>query len=116
MIDDYTRLPAAERVEPWPAARAGVVADLDAERIGRAAVVLGAGRHRTDADVDPGVGIEIVAPIGTPVAAGDPVLRLSMDDATPLEAVRELLSGAVTIADNAPAPLPLVLEVIDNRP
>jgi pyrimidine-nucleoside phosphorylase len=115
VIDDYSRLPAAHAREPWKAPRAGIVAWLDAELIGRAAVALGAGRDRADAEVDPAVGIEIVAPVGTAVQPGDPVLFVSCDDASRVDAARTLLSGAVTIEDAAPAGRPLVLAEIDGR-
>ena len=112
VIDDYTLFPKARCHEDWPADRSGVVAAFDAERLGRAAAILGAGRHRADAEVDPSVGIDIVAPAGTTVSAGDPVLRLSMGQSAHLDEVRALLSGAVTIADRGPEASPLVLEVI----
>ena len=48
-----------------PRRRAGYVTSLHAERIGRAAVWLGAGRGKLDDVIDPGVGIEVLAPRGT---------------------------------------------------
>ena len=42
----------------------GYVAGLEAERVGRAAVALGAGRAKLDDVVDPAVGIEVLAPVG----------------------------------------------------
>ena len=52
VVDDYARLPAAAHREDWRAPRDGIVAWLDAELIGRAAVALGAGRDRADARPD----------------------------------------------------------------
>ncbi len=43
--------------------------------VGRAAVALGAGRDRVDAAVDPGVGIDVLVPLGASVKAGDAVPR-----------------------------------------
>src|SRR6185369_1095927 len=59
VVDDYDRLPSVRHREPWVAPRAGFVARMDAELVGRAAVALGAGRDRADAAVDPAVGIDI---------------------------------------------------------
>jgi thymidine phosphorylase len=115
VIDDYNLLPAARRQTPWTARRGGVVAKLDAELIGRAAVALGAGRDRADAGVDPAVGIDVVAPPGARVAAGDAVLVVSCDDPGRLAAAGALLADAVTIADEAPAAPPLVIDIIDGR-
>jgi pyrimidine-nucleoside phosphorylase len=115
VIDDYNRLPTARLQTLWKARRGGVVARLDAELIGRAAVALGAGRDRADAGVDPAAGITIVAPVGAKVDAGDAVLVVSCDDPGRLAAAEALLADAVTIADEAPPPSPLVIDIIDGK-
>jgi pyrimidine-nucleoside phosphorylase len=113
VLDDYRRLPSVDHKEPWTAPRTGVVARLDAELVGRAAVALGAGRDRADASVDPAVGIDIAAPVGTAVRAGDPVLVIACASADRIASARALLDRAIDVADIAPAPRPLVLGVID---
>jgi len=115
VVDDYSRLPAAARREPWRAPRAGFVAAMDAELVGRAAVVLGAGRDRVDAGVDHSVGIQVVSPVGAQVAAGDAVLEVACDDAVRRAAAMSLLDQAIAIGDAAPVPRPLVLGGIDGR-
>ncbi|NUR55040.1 MAG: thymidine phosphorylase, partial [Acidobacteria bacterium] len=55
VIDDPTRMPSAPDRDGVQAARDGFVAAIDAELVGRAAVLLGAGRDRLDAAIDPGV-------------------------------------------------------------
>jgi pyrimidine-nucleoside phosphorylase len=97
VVDDYGILPIGVLQEPLRADREGVVTGLDAGRIGQAAVALGAGRDRVDADVDPGAGIEILAPVGTSVTLGDPVLLLIANDPARAIAARTALEGAVTI-------------------
>jgi pyrimidine-nucleoside phosphorylase len=88
---------------------------MDAEFVGRAAVVLGAGRDRVDADVDPAAGIDVAAPVGTRVGAGEAVFTLMTSDRARLDAARRLLDEAVDIGDRAPATRPPVLETIDGR-
>jgi pyrimidine-nucleoside phosphorylase len=110
VIDDYSLLPSGGVQETWIAPRSGCVADMHAELIGRAAVLLGAGRDRVDAGIDPAAGIEILARPGDPVDAGEPVLMLTAGRADRIAAARALLDQAVTIGD-APAPVrPLVLD------
>jgi pyrimidine-nucleoside phosphorylase len=98
VVDDYARLPAPARRASWPAPKSGVVQAIDAERVGQAAVVLGAGRDRVDGAIDPGAGIEVTAPIGTSVRAGEPVLICGAADESRLAAGLAQLDGAVTIA------------------
>jgi thymidine phosphorylase len=114
VIDDYARLPAPQLERPWRAPRSGVVARLDAELIGRAAVVLGAGRDRVDAPIDPAAGLTVVAAVGDRVTAGEPVLLLAGGDETRMQAAEALLRGAIEIGEEAPTTRPLVLGVVDE--
>jgi pyrimidine-nucleoside phosphorylase len=112
VIDDYSRLPSAPDSQPIAAAQAGYVQDLEAERIGRAAVALGAGRSRMEDAVDHGVGIAVAAPVGSRVSAGDPVLILRHRAGRGLPAATALVSSAIQIGPQAPAIQPLVVETI----
>jgi pyrimidine-nucleoside phosphorylase len=113
VVDDDRRLPAAPDREPVRAPRSGFVAGLRAWNVGDASVVLGAGRARLGDAIDPGVGIEILAPPGAEVREGDAVLMVHHRGGRGLDEARSLLSAAIAIGDEAPAPWPLVLERIE---
>jgi thymidine phosphorylase len=113
VIDDYARLPRASHESPWCAPHAGYVARIDAEAVGRAAVVLGAGRDRADAGVDHGVGIAVVAPVGTQIRAGAPILLITCDDPARVAAAERVLDGAIAVTDEAPPLSGLILETIN---
>ena len=59
VVDDYGRLAQAPRRTTIAADRTGYVTDLNAERIGIGAMMLGAGRNRAEDPVDPAVGVVI---------------------------------------------------------
>ena len=103
VVDDYSLLPTAPSRHLVPATRAGYVARLDAELIGRASVLLGAGRDRVEDAVDPAVGIIILAKPGRQVSAGEPILELHYREQAKLDAALTLVSRAVTIGDAPPA-------------
>jgi pyrimidine-nucleoside phosphorylase len=109
IVDDYSRLPSAPARVPVTAARSGVVGGLDAERIGRASVALGAGRDRADQAVDPAVGILVLAPPGTTVREGDAVLELHYRDPARLAAALPVATSAIEIGDGPAGRRPLVL-------
>ena len=114
VLDDYRRLPSASAEHRVVAPHDGYVTGLRAGSIGRAAVALGAGRARLEDQIDHGVGIDVLAPVGTEVRAGDAVLLLrhrqrGLDAAVPLAA------GAVIVSDAPPAPAPLILETIGSH-
>ena len=112
VIDDYGLLPVGRLQEPWRADEEGVVTGIDAEMVGRAAVALGAGRERVDAEIDPGAGIEILAPVGTAVTVGDPVLLLIANDPGRIRAARAILARAVTVDTLPPPATPLVIDTV----
>jgi thymidine phosphorylase len=102
VVDDYSRLPHVADRHVVAASRAGFVTALDAERVGRASVALGAGRDRVEDPVDPAVGIIVVAKPGDEVRAGDPVLELHYRDRARLETAVRLTTEAISIGDQAP--------------
>ena len=85
---------------------------LQAELVGRAAVCLGAGRAKLDDVVDPGVGIEVLAPVGTAVQKGAPVLRAHHRAGRGLDDARVLLEQAIQIGADRPERMPLIVERI----
>jgi len=111
-LDDYTRLPTAPNREMLTAPRDGVVIRMRAEALGRAAVGLGAGRDTLDAAIDPAVGFTIVAPIGTRVTRGDPVIEIHHRGGRGLAEARRLLEAAIEYGDAPVATRPIVLERI----
>lgn len=110
MIDDTATLPRAPVREVFTAPRAGYVARLDAGLLGRAAVVLGAGRARAEDAVDPAVGFELAAVSGDRVGAGDPIVIVHAQSSADVVGVRPMLADAVSLADAAPARRPLILD------
>ncbi len=114
VVEDRTRLPHVPVSDRFPAARSGFVGDMQADLIGRAAMVLGAGRERLDTIIDPAAGLVLRAKPGDRVAAGDPLVDLYAGAGARLDEARDLLARAITIS---PAPLalqPLVLGVVQQ--
>jgi thymidine phosphorylase len=112
VIDHYGRLPKPTHREAWEAPRDGVVVAIDAELVGRAAVALGAGRDRAEADVDPAAGVDLHVTVGTRVRRGDPVLTLESRETGRIAQARALINKAVAFGDQLPPRAPLVLETI----
>jgi pyrimidine-nucleoside phosphorylase len=113
-LDDYRLLPSAPDREQIRAPRPGVVAAIHAGHVGDACVRLGAGRSRLDETIDHGVGIELLAPPGTDVRAGDTVFIVHHRGGRGLGDALALLDAAIVVDDASPAPRPLVLERITD--
>jgi pyrimidine-nucleoside phosphorylase len=105
-------LPAAPVVQAVPAPHDGVVRRLGAIHIGAAALHLGAGRRTTDDAIDHAVGVVCLAKRGDHVTAGQPIAEVhARDEAAAALAVDEVLA-AYELADDAPPPRSIVLEVL----
>jgi pyrimidine-nucleoside phosphorylase len=115
VIDDYARLPSSSERAVVVAPHAGFVSKLAAEAIGRAAVALGAGRGRLDDVIDPGVGIEVIAPPGTEVARGAPVLAVRHRQGRGLEEAMALLTRAIEVSELAPSDTALIVGRISGE-
>jgi thymidine phosphorylase len=67
---------AAPVIVPLASPATGVLRRLDAGCVGRTLVALGAGRSRATDTIDPAVGVDRMLKTGTPVSAGEPLLRV----------------------------------------
>jgi thymidine phosphorylase len=88
----------------------GYIHRLDAELVGRASMLLGAGRATVGDTIDPAAGIVIHRKPGAAVTTGDPILELHYNDGGDLAGATRLATRAINIAA-APPPAPtLVLD------
>ncbi len=92
--------------------REGYITSMQAEKIGMAAQLLGAGRA-TKADViDPAVGLVMHKRRGMFIGPNDPIATLYINDAVHAEAAIEALKAAITVSAERPDPVPMVYDVI----
>jgi pyrimidine-nucleoside phosphorylase len=115
VVDDYGNLPSAPRRALVPAERSGYVLALDAELIGRATMVLGAGRDRVEDAIDAGVGAILLKVPGEAVQAGEPLLELHYREPSRLGTALTLVKQACVLGDS-PSPLPQqILEILGEE-
>ncbi len=107
------RLPRAPIQEPVGAEAEGTVAAVDAEALGHAAILLGAGRPRGDERIDPAAGIVIHRKLGDPVRRGEPLVTLHASQAERLAPAAARVRAAYRIGRDARAPGPLVLDTVE---
>lgn len=112
VLDRPDRLPAARLRRELPAPSAGYVVRADADGIGRACVVVGAGRTRVEDAVDPAVGVSAIAKIGERVDKGQPLIVLHANDETKAEEATRLLEDSFRVEERSVTPLPLIGEII----
>jgi pyrimidine-nucleoside phosphorylase len=109
VVDHPGLLPRAKFQEELPAPRSGYVTVCDALKVGVAAMRLGAGRERKEDNIDPGVGITIVAKPGERVDEGQPLARILYNEEGRLAMARPLLKRAFHIGTIPAAQPSLIL-------
>jgi pyrimidine-nucleoside phosphorylase len=105
-------LPEARLIREVFAPRGGYVTRLAARPVGTAALRLGAGRREKDEPVDHAVGVVCLRKRGDAVERGQPLAEVhARDEHAALEAAEAVLA-AYELADEPPAPRPIVLETL----
>ena len=100
-------LPVSGEAREVAAPRTGHVARLGALNVGRAALLLGAGRERKGNEIDPGAGVEVLVKVGDEVEAGQSVARLY--GKRNAERAGELVLGALEVSDGPVERPPAIL-------
>jgi pyrimidine-nucleoside phosphorylase len=112
IVDDYSLLPVAADTHVVGAPAEGYLASLDGFLVGRASMLLGAGREKASDRIDPSVGITVRAKPGDELEAGEPILELHYRDEARLRAAIGVAEQAIVMSDRAPAPSPLIIDSI----
>lgn len=110
IVDDPGKLPQAKHIIELPALEEGVVAELVADEIGTAAMLLGAGRATKESEIDLAVGLMLNKKIGDPVKKGDSLVTIHANREN-VEDVKEKLYASIRIAEHADAPV-LVHDIV----
>ena len=109
VVEDRSLLPSVSEREQYVAARDGYVTRMNAEAIGLATNLLGAGRTRVGEPIDHAVGLVIRAKPGTRVERGQPIIEVHHRAGRGVDAALALFSDAVTIGEEPPERRPVVL-------
>ena len=116
VCDDIDRLPLAAKKTQILAPRPGFVAAIDTEGVGIASMMLGAGRTRSEDDVDPAVGLTIRAAIGQELRAGDPLAVCWHHEGQDISAAEAKLLASYTIGYEPVEAPELILDTLEVSP
>ncbi|MEA4939879.1 MAG: thymidine phosphorylase [Christensenella sp.] len=111
-LEGMEQLCAVKRQVPVLAKAGGYVVEMQAELIGRAAQVLGAGRATKEDSIDPAVGLVMHKRVGDPIEQGEAICTLYVNDETNLTDAMETMLEAVKIGTEPDHVSPMVYGVI----
>jgi pyrimidine-nucleoside phosphorylase len=111
-LDKFELLPNATGMREITSPRAGYVTSIDAEDIGTASNIIGAGREKKEDSIDPAVGIILEVKVGEKVDAGSVLCRLYYTREDRVEEAAEMVEDAFRISGQKPEERNLILEVV----
>src|SRR5438309_562583 len=112
VLDRFELLPNATGAREIASPRAGYISAIDAEYIGQASSMIGAGRDMKEDAIDPAVGVILEVKVGQKVDAGGVLCRLYYTSEEHVEEAAQLVEDAFRISAAAPEERELILEVV----
>jgi pyrimidine-nucleoside phosphorylase len=97
-LERITEIHRAPVIHEVRASQSGRITCMDAGGIGRACVLLGAGRAKASDTIDFAVGFSAIQSVGAAVGRGDPLLRVHARTAASLQAALPLIEAAIAVA------------------
>ena len=104
VVDDPSRLPQAKFKFDVPAKQAGYVSKIEADDIGTAAMLLGAGRATKESEIDLAVGLVLHKKVGDAVAAGESLMTIHANTEQVDEVLAKIYAHVHISAEKVEAP------------
>src|SRR6267154_1072293 len=111
-LDKFELLPNATGMRGITSPRAGYVSAIDAEDIGVASNMIGAGRDKKEDAIDPAVGIILEVKAGEKVDAGSVLCRIYYTKEDRVEEAADMVEDAFRVSGQKPDERELILEVV----
>jgi pyrimidine-nucleoside phosphorylase len=111
-LDKFELLPNATGMREISTPRGGYVTSINAEDIGVASNMIGAGRDKKEDSIDPAVGIILEVKTGEKVDAGSVLCRLYYTMEDRVDEAAEMVEDAFRISGQKPDERELILEVV----
>ena len=115
VVDDYTLLPQASKIVPIKANKSGYISKIEAEEVGIAAMILGAGRETKEDLLDLSAGIVLEKKVGDYVNEGDILAYMHLNKEEKFEQAKERFINAYSIVEEKVEPKKLIYGVVTKN-
>jgi pyrimidine-nucleoside phosphorylase len=112
VLDRFELLPNATGAREISTTRGGYISAIDAELIGQASSMIGAGRNTKEDSIDPAVGVILEVKVGQKIEPGSILCRLYHTSEDNLDEAAELIEDAFRISQQPTEERDLILEVV----
>ena len=112
LLDDTSLFEKCEYEAEIKSQKSGYIFKMDAEKIGVASVILGAGRAYKEEKIDFGAGIMLVKKTGDSVKEGDVLFKIYTNRKDAIKEAEKRLYDAIIISDTEPSQRQLIYDII----
>ena len=91
----------------------GYVSKIKAEEVGKAAMIIGAGRATKEDEVDHAVGLKILKKVGDKIEKGEKIAEIYYNDAKNVEDSKNMILDAYVLQDEKVLEPKAILEIIE---
>ena len=108
-------LPKAKHIVEVKAEKEGYVSEIDAEDIGIAALILGAGRETKESDIDYSVGVVIDKKVGDHIKEGQVIAYIHTNDLSKINECTDKIMQAYKLCQDKVVKRPLIFGIVDKN-
>lgn len=112
VLDRFDLLPNATGAREISTSRGGYISAIDAELIGQASSMIGAGRNTKEDSIDPAVGVILEVKVGQKIEASSILCRIYHTQEENLDEAADLVEDAFKISQQPVEERDLILEVV----
>ncbi|MBP7739383.1 MAG: thymidine phosphorylase [Leptotrichiaceae bacterium] len=113
LIYDYKLLFSPNNLLEVHSEMSGYISKIKAEEIGKAAMIIGAGRETKEDKIDHNVGINILKKVGEKIKKGEKIAEIYYNNDKNLENSKKMLLDAYVITDGKVASQKAIFEIIE---
>ena len=113
LVNDYTLLPQPKEVMEVFSEKEGYISKIKAEEIGKAAMIIGAGRATKEDVIDHAVGIKILKKVGDKVNKNEKIAEIYYNNSKNVENSKNMILDAYVILEEKVEKQKAILEIIE---
>ena len=113
LVDDYSILPTAKNKMEVFSNKEGYVSKIKAEEVGKAAMIIGAGRATKEDEVDHAVGLKILKKVGDKIEKDEKIAEIYYNDVKNVEDSKNMILDAYVLQNEKVLEPKAILEIIE---
>ena len=113
LVNDYSLLPKAKNLYQVRAQKSGYVKKIKTEEIGKAAMVIGAGRATKESIIDHSVGLKVIKKVADKVEKGEVICEIEYNSDEFLKESENLIQDSYVISEEKVNEPKTILEIIE---